>query len=115
MVGNLRRKPGALRNLVCREALFPDHVYRRASQAFDAQLDGRQACRDAVALLDIVTRGDCVDMLARRIDEALDSGRLPDVDALRDEFLPTARSQRDVTIPPPDLQLQQPDRQREVQ
>ena len=26
-----------------------------------------------------------------------------DVDALRDEFLPTARSQRDVTIPPPDL------------
>jgi len=28
---------------------------------------------------------------------------LPDVDALRDEFLPTARSQRDVTIPPPDL------------
>ena len=33
----------------------------------------------------------------------LDSGRLPDVDALRDEFLPTARSQRDVAIPPPDL------------
>ena len=52
---------------------------------------------------DIAARGDCVDVLARRIDEALDSGRLPDVDALRDEFLPTARSQRDVTIPPPDL------------
>src|SRR3546814_3215467 len=48
-------------------------------------------------------RGDCVDVLARRIDEALDSGRLPEVDALRDEFLPTARSQRDVAIPPPDL------------
>ena len=103
MIGNLRRKPGALRNLVYREALFPDHAYRRAWQAFDAQLDGRQACRDAVALLDIAARGDCVDVLARRIDEALDSGRLPDVDALRDEFLPTARSQRDVTIPPPDL------------
>lgn len=103
MIGNLRRKPGALRNLVYREALFPDHAYRRAWQAFDAQLDGRQACRDAVALLDIAARGDCVDVLARRIDEALDSGRLPDVDALREEFLPTARSQRDVTIPPPDL------------
>ena len=61
------------------------------------------ACRDAVALLDIAARGDCVDVLARRIDEALDSGRLPDVDALRDEFLPTAISQRDVAIPPPDL------------
>ena len=103
MIGNLRRKRGALRNLVYREALFPDHAYRRAWQAFDAQLDGRQACRDAVALLDIAARGDCVDVLARRIDEALDSGRLPDVDALRDEFLPTARSQRDVTIPRPDL------------
>lgn len=103
MIGNLRRKPGALRNLVYREALFPDHAYRRAWQAFDAQLDGRQACRDAVALLDVAARGDCVDVLARRIDEALDSGRLPDVDALRDEFLPAARSQRDVTIPPPDL------------
>src|SRR3546814_20032437 len=74
-----------------RESLFPEHAYRRAWQAFDAQLDGRQACRDAVALLDIAARGDCVDVLARRIDEALDSGRLPDVDALRDEFLPTAR------------------------
>lgn len=48
-------------------------------------------------------RDDRRDVLARRIDEALDRGRLPDVDALRDEFLPTARSQRDVTIPPPDL------------
>jgi hypothetical protein len=68
MIGNLRRKPGALRNLVYREALFPDHAYRRAWQAFDAQLDGRQACRDAVALLDIAARGDCVDVLARRMD-----------------------------------------------
>src|SRR3546814_20796213 len=90
-------------NLVYREALFPDHAYRRAWQAFDAQLDGRQACRDAVALLDIAARGDCVDVLARRIDEALDRGRLPDVDAIRDEFLQTARYQREVAIPQPDL------------
>ncbi|MFD2502737.1 hypothetical protein ACFSTI_33165 [Rhizorhabdus histidinilytica] len=77
MIGNLRRKPGALRNLVYREALFPDHAYRRAWQAFDAQLDGRQACRDAVALLDIAARGDCVDVLARRIDEASTAGACP--------------------------------------
>jgi hypothetical protein len=103
MIANLRRKPGALRNLVYRDALFPDHAYRRAWQAFEDQLDERQACRDAVALLDIAARGDCVVVLARRIDEELDRGRLPDVVALRDEFLPTARSQRDVSIPPPDL------------
>jgi hypothetical protein len=103
MIASLRRKPGALRNLVYREALFPDHAYRRAWQAFETRLDPRQACRDAVALLDIAARGNCVEVLARRIDEALDRGRLPDVDALRDEFLPTARSSRSVTIPPPDL------------
>lgn len=102
MIGNLRRKPGALRNLVYRAALFPDHAYRRAWQAFDAQLDPRHACRDTVALLDIAARGDGVEVLARRIDEALDSGRLPNVEALRHEFLPTARSPRTITIPPPD-------------
>ncbi len=113
MIGNLRRKPGALRNLVYREALFPDHAYRRAWQAFDAQLDGRQACRDAVALLDIAARGDCVGVLARRIDEALDSGRLPDVDALQGRVLANrkiaARCHYPATRP---AQLQQPDRQR---
>src|SRR3546814_8552731 len=40
LIGNLSRKPGAMRNLVYREALFPDHAYRRAWEAFDAQLDG---------------------------------------------------------------------------
>jgi hypothetical protein len=103
VVANLRRKPGALRNLVYRDALFPNHAYRRAWQAFDAQIEARQACRDTVALLDIAARGDCVDALAQRIDAALDAGHLPDIAALRNEFLPTARASRDVTIPPPDL------------
>lgn len=103
MIANLRRKPGALRALVYRDALFPDHAYRRAWQAFDDQLDPRQACRDTVALLDIAARGDCVETLARRIDATLDAGQLPDVAALREEFLPTVRSTHDVTIPPPDV------------
>lgn len=103
MIGNLRRKPGALRYLVYRDALFPHHAYRRAWQAFDEQVEARQACRDTVALLDIAARGNCVETLAKRIEVALDAGRLPDVEALRSEFLPTTRTRRDVTIPPPDL------------
>jgi hypothetical protein len=104
MIANLRRKPGALRHLVYRDALFPDHAYRRAWQAFDGHLDARQACRETVALLDIAARGDCVEALAKRIDAALDAEQLPDVAALRREFLPTARTHDDVTIPPPDFQ-----------
>lgn len=104
LIANLRRKPGALRHLVYRDALFPRHAYRRAWQAFDEQLDPRQACRDTVALLDIAARGDCIDALANRIDAALDANRLPDVARLRETFLPTKRTSQEVSIPPPDLQ-----------
>ena len=102
LIGNLRRKPQALRYLVYRDALFPSHAYLRAWQAFDAKLEARKACRDTVALLDIAARGNCVDALAQRIDAALDNDRLPDIGKLTAEFLPISRAQQDVTIPPPD-------------
>ncbi|WP_454882430.1 IS21 family transposase [Sphingomonas oryzagri] len=102
-VANLKRKPQALRYLVYRDALFPTYAYARAWQALDAARDARQACRDMVALLDIAARGNCVDALALRIDAALDAGGLPDIEALKSEFLPTLRARDDVTIPPPDI------------
>lgn len=101
-IGTLKRKPGALRYLVYRDALFPTHAYARAWQALDAALDSRQACRDMVALLDIAANGNCVDALAQRIEAALDADKLPDIAKLKSEFLPTARNRADVTIPPPD-------------
>jgi hypothetical protein len=100
-IGNLRRKPQALRYLVYRDALFPTHAYLRAWEALDAARDARQACRDMVALLDIAANGDCVDALAARIEAALDGGGLPDIAELKSEFLPTTRARGDVTIPPP--------------
>jgi hypothetical protein len=102
VIGNLRRKPQALRYLVYREALFPTHAYLRAWQALDAALDARQACRDMVALLDIAANGNCIDALGQRIEAALDASKLPDIAKLKGEFLPTARTRADVTIPPPD-------------
>jgi hypothetical protein len=102
VIGNLRRKPQALRYLVYRDALFPTHAYLRAWQALDAALDARQACRDMVALLDIAANGNCIDALGQRIEAALDASKLPDIAKLKGEFLPTARARADVTIPPPD-------------
>ena len=101
-IGNLRRKPGALRSLVYRDALFPAHAYLRAWQALDAAIDARQACRDMVALLDIAANGNCIDALGQRIEAALDANKLPDIAKLKGEFLPTTRARADVTIPPPD-------------
>jgi hypothetical protein len=105
VIGNLRRKPGALRYLVYRDALFPTHAYLRAWQAFDATLEARQACRDMVALLDIAAKGNCVDALAQQIDIALDRGSLPSIAELRNEFLPATKARTDVTIPPPDSRI----------
>lgn len=102
-IGNLRRKPQALRYLVYRDALFPTHAYVRAWQALDAARDTRQACRDMVALLDIAARANCVEALGQRVVGALDAGGLPDIEALKSEFLPTLRARDDVTIPPPDI------------
>lgn len=102
MIANLRRKPGALRYLVYRDALFPTHAYLRAWQALDGAREARQACRDMVALLDIAATGNCVDALGLRIDAALDRGELPDLAELRRAFVPTIRARGDVTIPPPD-------------
>ena len=101
-IGNLRRKPGALRYLVYRDTLFPTHAYLRAWQALDAAIDARQACRDMVALLDIAANGNCIDALGQRIEAALDANKLPDIAKLKGEFLPTTRARADVTIPPPD-------------
>ena len=101
-IGNLRRKPGALRYLVYRDALFPTHAYLRAWQALDAAIDARQACRDMVALLVIAANGNCIDALGQRIEAALDANKLPDIAKLKGEFLPTTRARADVTIPPPD-------------
>jgi hypothetical protein len=102
-VGNLKRKPGALRYLIYRDDLFPTYAYHRAWQALDDALDARHACRNMVALLDIAANGNCVEELAQRIDAALDAGKLPDIAELKSEFLPMARTRVDVTIPPPDF------------
>lgn len=103
LIGNLKRKPGALRNLVYRDALFPSHAFRRAWQAFDEQLDSRQACRSMVALLDIAAQTTCVETLSLQVETALNAQRLPDITGLRRQFLPTQQQRPEVTIPPPDI------------
>ena len=94
----LRRKPMALLNLVYRDQLFPRAAYARAFEALLAGLGEKRACRTMVGLLALAHDRACEAELAAGIEDDLEAGRLPDLDRLRERFLPDAASVPDVTI-----------------
>jgi len=84
----LRKKPMALLNLVYRDQLFPRQAYRRAFEALCADVGDRRACKVAVELLALAHDRACEAELAQVIGADLDTGRLPDLAALRERFGP---------------------------
>jgi hypothetical protein len=103
VIGNLRRKPQALRGLAYRDALFPRPAYARTWTALDRTLPPKAACKAMVALLDLAAYGGCETALAARLDSILDTGDIPDIAALTAEFRPALQTIVDVTILPPDI------------
>jgi transposase InsO family protein len=94
----LRRKPMALLNLVYRDQLFPRAAYARAFEALLAGEGEKRACRTMVGLLALAHDRACEAELADAIDADLDAGHLPDLDRLRERFLPDAATIPDVVV-----------------
>ena len=94
----LRRKPMALLNLVYRDQLFPRAAYARAFEALLAGESEKRACRTMVGLLALANDRACEAELANVIDADLDAGRLPDLDRLRERFMPDAASIPEVVV-----------------
>ena len=94
----LRRKPMALLNLVYRDQLFPRAAYARAFEALLAGESEKRACRTMVGLLALAHDRACEAELANVIDADLDAGRLPDLDRLRERFMPDAASIPEVVV-----------------
>jgi hypothetical protein len=94
----LRRKPGALLNLVCRDQLFPREAFRRAWDALLAAATPRSACRTMVGLLALAHERSCEADLAAALDIVLSAGELPDLAALRQRFGPVAAAPPSVTV-----------------
>jgi hypothetical protein len=88
MLPTLRRKPGALARWVLREAMFPRSEYARCWRELADRLPEREACRLMVDLLDLAERAGVTAELAVQLQIALDAGALPDIEALRERFLP---------------------------
>jgi transposase InsO family protein len=94
----LRRKPMALLNLVYRDQLFPRAAYARAFEALLAAVGEKRACRTMVGLLALAHDRACEAELADAIAADLDAGRLPDLNRLRERFLPDAASIPEVVV-----------------
>jgi hypothetical protein len=99
----LRRKPGALLNLVYRDQLFPREAFRRSWEALLAAHPPRVACRTMVGLLALAHDRSCEAELAAALDTMLDAGELPDLIALRERFGPVAATPPAVRVALPPI------------
>jgi hypothetical protein len=84
----LRRKPMALLNLVYRDQLFPRQAYRVTFDRLCEALPPRLACKTMVELLSLAHERTCEAQLAEALNQCLDQGQLPDLNALRARFGP---------------------------
>ena len=87
VIHSLRKKPGALLNLIYRDQLFPSPVFR---EVFDLALlrkpDPQSACRLAVDLLSLAHEQGCEAELAVVLTDYLARGELPEISVLRRRF-----------------------------
>lgn len=88
VISSLRRKPGALLNLVYRDQLFPRSAYRQTFDVLLQRMPSNKACRLMVELLALAHERGCEAELAALLDADREAGRLPDMTALRQRFTP---------------------------
>ena len=103
VIHSLKKKPGALMNLVYRDELFPREEYRQCFELALCRLGRRDACRMAVKLLALAHEQSCEDQLAVAIRDTVNSGELPDVDELKERFRMKAGPMREVDVRAGDL------------
>jgi hypothetical protein len=86
IVGTLMRKPQAFRHYIYRDALFPTFAFRQAWDCLDERLDGGQACREIVKILNEAARPDGEGVVNAYLEECLASGRIPKSEEVRALF-----------------------------
>ena len=84
-----------------RDALFPRDAYRCTWEQLELRLTQRQACQTIVALLGMAALDGVEAVLARRLEDLLESGELPDLAQLRAEFAPRKAEVPSVTVEMP--------------
>lgn len=103
VIHSLRTKPGALADLVYRDALFPRAEYRACWETLQAELPLRTASKLMVELLWLAHEHGCEALLAAELARLQANGDLPDLADLRARF--TSASPDDVR---PEVSVQMP-------
>ena len=102
IIGGLVKKPGAFARLVYRDDLHPRPVFARTWVNLRDQLSEPLACRIYVRLLHLAHEHACEDALAKRLATLLETGVLPDLEALRAELAkPRLPTIPEVAVPDP--------------
>lgn len=102
LVAALKRKPGAFARWVLRDAVFPRDVYRQTWARLAARLPEREACRTIVGLLALAAEGHEA-QLADELEQLIELGQLPDLEALTALLAPPRREVPDVAVELPTL------------
>ena len=108
VIGSLRAKPGALADLVYRDALWPRTAYRRAWEALILVQSAREAARTMVGLLALAHDQGVEADLAAALDTILDTGELPDLRSMRTRFTPKTSSAPCIYIEMPRASIYDP-------
>ena len=103
VIHSLKKKPGALMNLVYRDELFPREEYKQCFELALSRRGRREACRMIVKLLAMAHEQSCEEQLALAIRDSVNSGELPDTDKLRERFVMKAGPMREVDVQAGDL------------
>jgi hypothetical protein len=102
LVGALKRKPGAFARWVLRDAAFPRAVYRQTWERLAAQRPEREACKTIVGLLVLAADGHEA-QLAQELEQLIELGQLPDLDALTQLLAPPKGNVPQVVVTLPAL------------
>lgn len=81
----LVRKPGAFRNFIYRDDMFPTFAFSLAWEKLDSELDERTACKEYVGILKIASEKNNESLVSRYLEELLEGNetpRLADVERL---------------------------------
>ena len=103
VIHSLKKKPGALMNLVYRDELFPREEYKKCFELALSLVGRREACRMVVNLLVIAHEQSCEYQLALAIRDTVNSGELPDMDGLKERFVMKAGPMKEVDVQAGDL------------
>jgi hypothetical protein len=102
LVGALKRKPGAFARWVLRDASFPRAVYRQTWERLISQRPEREACKTMVGLLVLAADG-FEAQLAQELEQLIELGQLPDLNALTQLLAPPKGDVPQVVVTLPTL------------